>query len=82
MAVVRASGAAAAMATAVRESMASGEIAAMAMAEGYGGRLAAAQTAALGTAVTRAKAVEGSKQGKAVEAGAAAWRALVCQRFR
>ena len=65
-----ASGAAAVMATSVRELEASGEIAAMAMADGYSGRLAAAQTAALGTAVTRAMAVRGSRL--------AAWRDLVC----
>ena len=81
MAAVRASvasGATAVMATTARESAASGAIAAMAMADRYGGRLAAAQTAALGTAVARATAVGGSEQGKSVAARAAAWRALVC----
>ena len=76
MAAVRASaasGAAAAMATAVRESEASGVIAAMAMSDGYGGRLAASQTATLGTAVAKATAVGGSERRKSVSARAAAW---------
>ena len=65
-----ASGDAAYMVTAARESEASGAIAVMTMAERYGGRLVAAHTAALGTAVTRAMAVRGSRL--------AAWRDLVC----
>ena len=63
MAAVRAlaaSGAAAEMETAARESVACGAIAAMAMSEGYVHRLAAVQTAALGTEVARATAVGGS----------------------
>ena len=50
----------------------------MAMADGYSGWLAAAQTAVLGTAVARATLVRGIERGKSVAARAAAWRALVC----
>ena len=70
------------MAMSARESAASGAIAEMAMSEGYGHRLAVAQMAALGTVVARATEVGESKQGKSVAVRAAAWRALVCQRFR
>ena len=66
------------MTTAVRESEAYGEIAAMAMADGYGGRLAAAPTAALGIVVIRATAVGGSERGESVAVRSAAWRALIC----
>ena len=75
------SGVAAAMAMASRELATSRAIAAMAMEDGYGGRLAAAQTADLGTALARATAVGGSKQGKSVAVRSSAWRALVCQRL-
>ena len=61
-----ASGAAAAMTTAVGESATTGAIAAMAMAEGYGSWLAAGQTAALGTGVAKASEVVGSKHVKSV----------------
>ena len=44
---------------AARESAVSGEIATIASAEGYVHRLAAVQTAALGTEVARATAVRG-----------------------
>ena len=54
----------------------------MAMEDRYGGRLAAVPTAALGTAVARATAVGENERGKPVAERAAAWRALVCQRFR
>ena len=69
------------MVTATRELEASGAIAVMAMADGYSGQLAAAQMAALGTALERATAVGGSEQGKSVAAKAAAWRAWVCNLF-
>ena len=58
-----ASGDAAYMVTAARESEASGSILAMAMSEGYDRRLAAAETAALGSAVARATEAGRSKQG-------------------
>ena len=61
MRVSAVSGAAAAMATAERELEAYEVIAAMAMADGYDGQLAAAQTSALGTVVARATAVGGSE---------------------
>ena len=70
------------MATAARELMASGATAAMAMSDGYGSLLAAAHTAALGTAVARTREVGGSEQGKSVTTRTAALRALVFQRQR
>ena len=60
----------------------SGAIAAMAILEGFGRRLSTAQAAALETAVVRSTEDGGSEQGKSLAARAAAWRALVCQRFR
>ena len=70
------------MAISARESAASGAIAAMAISEGYGHRLAVAQMEALETAVVRKIEVGGSEQEKSVAVRAAAWRALFCQRFR
>ena len=68
------------MATAVRESEASGATAAMTMADGDGIRLEVARTAALGTVAARETAVGGSERGQSVAERAAAWGALICQR--
>ena len=66
-----ASGAAEAIATAARESAASGATAEMDMTDRDGSQIATVRTVALGTAAARAMAVGGSERGQSLAARAA-----------